>query len=66
MVETTALGAAGLAGLATGVWPDSGAFLASRRVQRFAPGPGAAAARGGVNEWRRATRAALAWAREES
>ena len=65
MIETTALGAAGLAGIATGVWPDPGAFLASRRFRRFEPGAGAAAARGGVAEWRRATRATLSWAREE-
>jgi glycerol kinase len=66
MVETTALGAAGLAGLATGVWPDPGAFLASRKFRSFSPGAGAGAARAGVTEWRRATRAALAWARDES
>ena len=64
MVDTTALGAAGLAGLASGVWPDPGAFLASRRFTRFTPGDGAAAARGGVKEWRRAVDATLAWARE--
>ena len=64
MVDTTALGAAGLAGLASGVWPDPGAFLASRKVRRFTPGPGATAARGGVKEWRRAVRATLAWAKE--
>ena len=62
MVETTALGAAGLAGIATGVWPDPGAFLASRKFRRFTPGPGAAVARDGVKEWRRASRAAIAWA----
>jgi glycerol kinase len=65
MVETTALGAAGLAGIATGVWADPGAFLASRKFRRFTPGSGAAAARAGVSEWRRATRAALSWAREQ-
>ena len=64
MVDTTALGAAGLAGLATGLWPDPGAFLASRRTRRFTPGNGAEAARAGVNEWRRAVRATLAWARD--
>ena len=64
MVDTTALGAAGLAGLATGVWPDPGAFLASRRSRRFTPGAGRDAARAGVADWRRAVRATLAWARE--
>ena len=64
MVDTTALGAAGLAGLATGVWPDPGAFLASRKFKRFSPGDGAGAARAGVREWRRAVRAVLVWAQE--
>jgi glycerol kinase len=64
MVETTALGAAGLAGIASGVWPDPGAFLASRRFKRFTPGEGGAVARAGVKEWRRAVRAALSWAHE--
>ena len=44
MVETTALGAAGLAGIAAGVWKDADAFLATRRFDRFAPGAGASAA----------------------
>ena len=64
MIDTTALGAAGLAGLASGVWPDPGAFLASRKVRRFAPGEGRQSARAGVKEWRRAVRATLAWAQE--
>ena len=64
MVDTTALGAAGLAGLASGVWPDPAAFLASRRFTRFTPREGATGARAGVNEWRRAVRATLAWASE--
>ncbi len=37
MVETTALGAAGLAGLALGVWRSSAEFLGGRRFQRFEP-----------------------------
>ena len=37
MVETTALGAAGLAGLALGVWKGSDEFLAGRRFDRFDP-----------------------------
>ena len=64
MVDTTALGAAGLAGLASGVWPDPGAFLASRRFARFTPGEGTTTARAAVKEWRRAVRATLAWARD--
>jgi len=38
VIETTALGAAGLAGLATGVWSSPEDFLQHRRVERvFAP-----------------------------
>ena len=64
MPELTALGAAGLAGLAAGVWtPD--AFVAAREAATFAPGAGAPAARSGRAGWRRAVRAALAWARDD-
>jgi glycerol kinase len=65
LVETTALGAAGLAGLATGVWRDAGEFLQARAVRTFEPGPGAAAAREAVRGWDRAVRAALAWAADD-
>ena len=37
MVETTALGAAALAGLALDVWKQPGEFLAGRRFTRFTP-----------------------------
>jgi glycerol kinase len=63
MIETTALGAAGLAGIASGVWASTEEFLAGRRFTRFTPGPGAAAAREGIAGWDRAVHAALAWAR---
>ncbi len=66
IVETTALGAAGLAGIAGGVWKDADAFLAARRFTRFVPGDGGAAARTGHVGWRRAVRGALAWARDRS
>ena len=62
VVETTALGAAGLAGLAVGTWRDSAEFIASRRFARFEPrmtAPARASARAG---WQRAVDAALAWA----
>jgi glycerol kinase len=61
VVETTAMGAAGLAGLATGVWPDSGAFLASRTYAWFEPKP---QGEEGFTGWKRAVRAALAWAQD--
>ena len=66
IVETTALGAAGLAGIAAGVWPNGDAFLAGRRFDVFAPGAGARQAQGAVAGWRRAVRATLAWARDRS
>jgi glycerol kinase len=60
VVETTALGAAGLAGLATGVWRNAEEFLANRSYRWFEP-----AARRDVEyrEWRRAVDTALWWAR---
>jgi glycerol kinase len=63
MVETTALGAAGLAGIALGVWNGSGEFLAGRRFRRFEPSTGAAERRALRDGWERAVGAALAWAR---
>ena len=62
-IETTALGAAGLAGLAAGVWTSPDEFLRSRRFMPFAPAdaPRAEAYHAG---WRRAVRTALAWARD--
>jgi glycerol kinase len=63
-VETTALGAAGLAGLAAGVWMDVEAFQATRAFTRFEPGAGRESARSGARSWARAVRAALSWARE--
>ena len=64
VVETTALGAAGLAGVATGVWASADDFLAGRRFTRFLPGEGEVAAQAGAAGWARAVRAALAWARD--
>jgi glycerol kinase len=64
MVETTALGAAALAGLALGVWKEPGEFLAGRRFTRFTPTMDAAERGKRVGEWARAVRAALAWARD--
>jgi len=64
MVETTALGAAGLAGLTAGVWKDGSDFLASRRFDRFTPGAGQGAAQEGRKGWARAVRTTLAHARD--
>jgi glycerol kinase len=65
LVETTALGAAGLAGLAAGVWASGAEFQASRHFARFTPSAdGTSAAAAGYGGWRRAVRAALSWARD--
>jgi glycerol kinase len=67
VIETTAMGAAGLAGIAEGVWPDAKAFFESRKYQRFTPtrGNGAGSqARSGLGGWRRAVRATVSWARD--
>jgi glycerol kinase len=63
MVETTALGAAGLAGLATGVWRNPAEFLAGRRFRRFEPRWSAGEREAARLGWDRAVGAALAWAR---
>jgi glycerol kinase len=63
MVETTALGAAGLAGLALGIWRTSEDFLHRRRFRRFEPRTSAAERRELAGGWGRAVGAALAWAR---
>ena len=63
-IETTALGAAGLAGIAAGVWKDATAFIAAKRVTRFTPGEGMSSAQADHAGWRRAVRATLAWARD--
>ncbi|HEX7117176.1 MAG TPA: glycerol kinase GlpK [Longimicrobiales bacterium] len=62
MVETTALGAAGLAGLATGIWPDAEAFRgAQSEPARFAPAMEDAARASLVAGWQRAIAATRAW-----
>ncbi|MCC7322938.1 MAG: glycerol kinase, partial [Gemmatimonadaceae bacterium] len=62
MIETTALGAAGLAGIASGVWQSPGEFLASRGFTRFEPQRPASDVARDYDGWRRAVRATLAWA----
>jgi glycerol kinase len=64
VIETTAMGAGALAGIACGVWPNAAAFLESRHYNKFAPGKGALAAQGSLTGWRRAVRAAVSWARD--
>ncbi len=63
MVEMTAFGAAGLAGLALGTWRSPEDFLAARpETADFAPAADAARRQGWLDGWRRALGAARAWA----
>jgi glycerol kinase len=63
LVETTALGAAGLAGLALGVWSSADEFLAGRPRRAFTPAADVGDRARQIAEWRRAVNAALSWAR---
>ncbi|HZA98612.1 MAG TPA: glycerol kinase GlpK [Gemmatimonadales bacterium] len=63
MVETTALGAAGLAGLALGVWKSSREFVDCRKFTRFEPQMGREMRERLLAGWHRAVSAALAWGR---
>jgi glycerol kinase len=63
MVETTALGAAGLAGIATGVWRDAAQFLGERAPPTtFSPRMDERTRSALLDGWRRAVRSALQWA----
>jgi glycerol kinase len=64
MAETTALGAAGLAGVAVGVWRSPDEFLAARQFARFTPSRERVAVLRDYEGWKRAVRAALAWAKD--
>ena len=62
-VETTALGAAGLAGIAVGIWPDGEAFAESSGAPEIHPPAMRAEERHAlVAGWARAVRAARGWA----
>ena len=66
MVDTTALGAAGLAGLASGVWKGASDFLAAGAEPAvFPPRMQAAERRSLLSGWARAVRAAKAWAEDQ-
>ncbi|HUP52549.1 MAG TPA: glycerol kinase GlpK [Longimicrobiales bacterium] len=67
LVETTALGAAGLAGIAEGVWKSASDFLAAQGdADYFEPGMSAEEARKLKDGWSRAVRATTRWARDRS
>jgi glycerol kinase len=65
LVETTALGAAGLAGLALGLWRSPGDLLEGHARCTFFPHDDAMWRERSVAGWSRAVAAALAWARHE-
>jgi glycerol kinase len=62
VVETTALGAAALAGLALGVWGSLEQFVATRRHISFEPRKTAEQRRTLLNGWKRAVDTAVFWA----
>jgi glycerol kinase len=64
MVETTAMGAAGLAGVAGGVWADAAEFIGTRQFTRFSPTMAPETSAELIAGWPRAVRAPLAWARD--
>lgn len=65
LVETTAAGAAGLAGLTVGMWNDPEDLRGRQKIDRtFGPSMDDEARQGLLKGWRRAVRAATAWARE--
>jgi glycerol kinase len=65
MSETTALGAAGLAGLSTGVWGSAAEFLEVQgEPDRFSAGLSSSQREHAVAQWRRAVRAAVYWAND--
>ena len=64
MVECTAAGAAGLAGIAVGMWEDASEYVAVREDPvRFDPSMSAQAREDLIAGWKRAVHAAIQWAR---
>ena len=65
-IETTALGAAYLAGLSVGFWKDRADIKNNWALERtFVPSMAEEERRKRQKGWKRAVRAALAWARDE-
>lgn len=63
VTETTALGAAYLAGLAVGTWKSAGEIESQRKVERrFEPGKDSARARETRSKWAKAVERAKGWA----
>lgn len=66
IVETTAAGAAYLAGLAVGLWSNREELLQGRRLDRvFAPNMEPSQAKRLMEQWKKAVSRALKWAEEE-
>ena len=66
-VETTAMGAAYLAGLAVGYWKDRGEVLANWTIDRtFTPAISEADRASRIKGWNKAVRYAYGWAKEDS
>jgi len=67
LVETTALGAAGLAGLSVGVWPSAEEFLSSQgEPSRFTPDMPAQERDEALAEWGQAVESVVEWAAKGS
>jgi glycerol kinase len=67
ITETTALGAAYLAGLAVGLWRSPAELAAHWQLERrFEPGMAADQRAGLLDGWHRAVRHAIGWARDDS
>jgi glycerol kinase len=66
MIETTALGAAALAGIASGVWESPDDLHQARGMRRFTPSMDVGERRARRGEWDRAVHAALTWARHRA
>jgi glycerol kinase len=64
VAETTALGAAYLAGIATGLWTREGVGEMWREAARYEPRIREAQREGLLAEWRRAVERAKGWASE--
>ncbi len=60
LIETTSLGAAGLAGIALGLWRDADEFAASRQFTTFNPAMEQGERSRLLSEWRQAVAAAFA------
>jgi glycerol kinase len=69
LLETTALGAAALAAITTGIWRESGDFLGTVGFRKFEPSRAQASlaeAHEGYLNWKRAVGAVLWWSQDES